>query len=144
MSIDKSFDSVGSLWKYVTKLEKASGSSGYVVFRCNYCEKVFKGSYSRVKAHILELPNYGIQSCVKVVDEYRMEMQQLEDVFEESLQRAKKPKLVSLPIDSACSPNLIPSESSIDTIQPFLFSSEKRGLGILFWRRLLTINVESN
>ena len=38
------------LYKYVTKLEKASVGGGNVAFRCNYCEKTFKGSYSRVKA----------------------------------------------------------------------------------------------
>ena len=83
---------------------------------------------------MLKQPNYGIQSCVKVVDEYRMEMQRLEDVFEESLQRVKKPKLVSLPIDSTRSPNLIPSESSTATSQPLLlllllFFNRKKGFG---------------
>ena len=31
------------LWKYVTKLEKASVGGGNVAFRRNYCEKTFKG-----------------------------------------------------------------------------------------------------
>ena len=45
------------LWKYVTKLEKASGSgiSGNTSFKCNYCGMVFIGSYSRVKAHLFKL-----------------------------------------------------------------------------------------
>ena len=30
---------------------------------------------SRVKAHMLKLPNFGIKACVKVVDEYHNEMQ---------------------------------------------------------------------
>ena len=59
------------LWKYVTRLEKASvGGGGNVSFKCNYCEKTFKGSYSRVKAHLLKLSNFGIQPCAKVGDEY--------------------------------------------------------------------------
>ena len=58
------------LWKYVTKLEKASVGGRNVAFRCNYCEKTFKGSYSRVKAHLLKLSKFGIQPCVKVGDEY--------------------------------------------------------------------------
>ena len=45
---EKSTESTAPLWKYVTKLEKASVGGGNVVFRCNYCEKTFKGSYSRV------------------------------------------------------------------------------------------------
>ena len=58
------------LWKYVTKLEKARVGGGNLVFRCNYCEKTFKGSYLRVKAHLLKLSKFGIQPCAKVGDEY--------------------------------------------------------------------------
>ena len=69
-------------------------------------------------------------------------MQKLEDAYEESSRRLKKPKLVSLPTDSPTSPNLDSRESSIATSHPFF--QKKKGLGILLWRRLLTINVESN
>ena len=58
------------LWKYVTKLEKASVGGGNVAFRCNYCEKTFKGSYSRVNAHLLKLSKFGIQPCAKIGDDY--------------------------------------------------------------------------
>ncbi|XP_075640207.1 uncharacterized protein LOC142611947 [Castanea sativa] len=112
---EKSTKSTAPLWKYVTKLEKASGGVGNVTFRCNYCEKTFKGSYSRVKAHMLKLPNFGIQACAKVGDEYLNEMQKLEDAYEESMRRPMKPKLVSLPTDSASSPDLGPSEDSLIT-----------------------------
>ena len=105
-------------------------------------KKTFKGSYSRVKAHLLKLPKFGIQACAKVGDEYQNEMQKLEDVFEESSRRLKKPKLVSLPTDSPTSPNLGSRESSIATNHPFF--PKKKGLGILLWIGLLTINVESN
>ena len=67
---EKSTEEVVPLWKYVTKLEKASVGGGNVAFKCNYCEKTFKGSYSRVKAHLLKLSNFGIQPCAKVGDEY--------------------------------------------------------------------------
>ena len=53
-------------------------------------------------------------------------MQKLEDAFKESSRRLKKPKLVSLLIDSAHIPNLIPNESSIATSQPFFF--QKKGV----------------
>ena len=69
-------------------------------------------------------------------------MQKLEDAYEESSRRLKKPKLVSLPTDSPTSPNLGSRESSTTTSHPFFF--KKKGLGILLWRGLLTINVESN
>ena len=127
------------LYKYVTKLEKASVGGGNVAFRCNYCEKTFKGSYSRVKAHMLKLSysrvkahmlklsKFGIQPCAKVEDEYQNEMQKLENAYEESLRRLKKPKLVSLPTDSPTSPNLGHIESSIATSHPFF--QKKRGVG---------------
>ncbi|XP_050241414.1 uncharacterized protein LOC126690352 [Quercus robur] len=103
------------LWKYVTRLEKASVGGENVSFKCNYYEKTFKGSYSRVKSHLLKLPKFGIQACAKVGDEYQNEMQKLEDVFEESSRKLKKPKLVSLPTDSPTSHNLGSRESSTAT-----------------------------
>ncbi|KAL0005902.1 hypothetical protein SO802_013463 [Lithocarpus litseifolius] len=118
---------VAPLWKYVTKLEKASVGGGNVAFRCNYCEKTFKGSYSRVKAHLLKLSNFGIQPCAKVGDEYQNEMQKLEDAYEESSRRLKKPKLVSLPTDSPTSPYLGSNESSTATSHPFF--QKKKGVG---------------
>ncbi|KAM1220124.1 hypothetical protein PS1_047567 [Malus domestica] len=39
----------GTLWKYVKKLERVENGRGGSVFQCNYCQKIFKGSYSRVK-----------------------------------------------------------------------------------------------
>ena len=124
---EKLTESAAPLWKYVTKLEKASVGGENVAFRCNYCEKTFKGSYSRVKTHLLKLSNFGIQACAKVGDEYQNEMQKLEDAYEESLCRLKKPKLVSLPTDSPTSPNLGHSESSIATSYPFF--QRKKGVG---------------
>ena len=112
------------LWKYVIGLEKASVGGGNVSFQCNYCEKNFKESYSRVKAHLLKLPKFGIQACAKVGDEYYDEMQKLEDAFEESSR--KKPKLVSLPIDSYTSPKLGNRESITATSHP-IFPKKKRG-----------------
>ena len=37
---EKSAESV-ALWKYVTKLEKATVGGENVTFKCNYCEKIF-------------------------------------------------------------------------------------------------------
>ena len=45
--------STSLLWKYVTKLEKASDSDGNIVFRCKYYDN-FKGSYLWVKTPLLE------------------------------------------------------------------------------------------
>ena len=123
---EKSTEIAAPLWKYVTKLEKAAAASGNVTFRCNYCEKNFKGSYSRVKVHLLKLSKFGIQPCAKVGNEYQNEIQKLEDAYEESSRRLKKPKLVSLPIDSPTSPNL-GSRESIVQLQVIHFFHKKKG-----------------
>ena len=49
----------------------------------------------------------------------------------------------SLPTNSPTSHNLGSRESSTATSHPF-FPKKKKGLGILLWRGLLTINVETN
>lgn len=41
------------LWAYVTKLEKLAGAGGCWNFKCNLCGETRKGSYSRVRAHLL-------------------------------------------------------------------------------------------
>ena len=80
-----------------------------------------------MKAHLLKLSNFGIQACAKVGDEYQNEMQKLEDAYEESSRRLKKPKLVSLPTDSPTSPNFGSRESITATSHPFF--SKKKGVG---------------
>ena len=57
------------LWKYVKKLERVEIGRGCTVFQCNYCQKIFRGSYSRVKYHLLKMSGNGIISCNKVTDE---------------------------------------------------------------------------
>ena len=87
-----------------------------------------------MKAHLLKLSNFGIQPCVKVGDKYQNEMQKLEDAYEESSHRLKKPRLVSLPSDSPTSPNLgpinrSPIESSVATSNPFFQKKKNLQLG---------------
>ena len=77
--------------------------------------------------HLLKLSNFGIQACAKVGDEYQNEMQKLEDAYEESLRRLKKPKLVSLPTNSPTSLNLGHTESRTATSHPFF--QRKKGVG---------------
>ena len=66
-------------WKYVTKVEKPPGASvksgGNTYFKCNYCGIVYMGSYSRVKAHLLQISGKGIKACLKVTPSHRLEMQ---------------------------------------------------------------------
>ena len=80
---------------------------------------------------MLKLSNFRIQPCVKVGDEYQNEMQKLENAYEESSHRLKKPRLVSLPSNSPTSPNLgpinrSPIESSTATSNPFFQEKKKK------------------
>ena len=56
-------DDNAPLWVYVTKIEKSSGGGGNMSFKCNYCQEIYKGSYSKVKAHLLRIVNVGIKGC---------------------------------------------------------------------------------
>ena len=93
------------LWQYVTKVEKSAGasikSSGNTYFKCNYCDIVFIGSYSRVKAHLLQISGKGIRACVKVSKSHRLEMQRMHDQVEndklEREQRSRIPLPAPLP-----------------------------------------------
>ena len=71
------------LWQYVNKVEKPPGSTvksgGNKHFKCNYCDVIFLGSYSRVKAHLLKIPNKCIRSCPKVTPSHRLEIQRMHD-----------------------------------------------------------------
>jgi hypothetical protein len=53
------------LWRYVTKLKQMGGGGGSWEWKCNLCksEKTFKGSYTRVKAHILHEGVKGVDVC---------------------------------------------------------------------------------
>ena len=66
----------GLLWKYVTKLEKPTGSTsksgGNTHFKCNYCDGTFVGSYSRVKVYLLKISGKGIKACMKVTSSHRL------------------------------------------------------------------------
>ena len=68
----------GPFWQYVTKLEKppssASKSGGNTHFKCNYCDGIFRRSYSRVKAHLLQISGKGIRACKNVTLGHRLEM----------------------------------------------------------------------
>ena len=74
------------LWQYVTKVEKSPGASvksgGNTYFKCNYCGIVYMRSYSRVKAHLLQISGKGIKACLKVTKSHKLEMQRMHDQVE--------------------------------------------------------------
>ena len=74
------------LWQYVTKVEKPLGvtvkKGGNTYFKRNYCDVVYLGSYSKVKAHLLQIVNKSIKACPNVTSSHRQEMQRMHDQVE--------------------------------------------------------------
>ncbi|KAM3276709.1 hypothetical protein ACQJBY_044855 [Aegilops geniculata] len=65
------------LWACVQKLvpEEANGDGAVVAsgsrggnskFRCNFCKKIYPGSYSRVKPHLLQITKKDVATCDKI------------------------------------------------------------------------------
>ena len=80
------------------KVEKPPGSTiksgGNTYFKCNYCGGIFLGSYSRVKVHLLKIPNKGIRACLKVTPSHRLEMQRMHDQIEnDKLEREERGRI---------------------------------------------------
>ena len=55
------------LWRHVTKLQKCGGGGSWE-WRCTLCNNTYKGSYPRVKAHMLHVGGQGILGCTKTSD----------------------------------------------------------------------------
>ena len=84
------------LWNYVTRLDKTARGGGNWEFQCKFCNAIFKGSYTRVKAHLMKLTGKGISVCKKVTNKNLVEMQNAID--EAELNRVNsQPKKVPLP-----------------------------------------------
>ncbi|KAG6479762.1 hypothetical protein ZIOFF_063236 [Zingiber officinale] len=128
-------DDYSPLWKFVTEVEKGVGG-GNVTWSCNICTKVCKGSYSRVKAHLLKQKGAGIAGCTTVTMDQMKRMQQLVDDAE-LRKKNSKPKEVSLPLSSVSS-NMA-SKSSFSG--PDELHSE---IARLFYTRGLSFNVARN
>ncbi|KAH1232682.1 hypothetical protein GmHk_09G025276 [Glycine max] len=86
-------DDHAPLWSFVTIKEKIGDGGGNRLWSCNFCEKVVKSSYSRVKAHLLRICGSEIATCPKVTDAYLVD---LRSVCEEAENRLKS-KNVPLP-----------------------------------------------
>ncbi|XP_048139360.1 uncharacterized protein LOC115735362 isoform X2 [Rhodamnia argentea] len=67
------------LWRYITKLANHSDAGGNLSWKCNFCEKDFKSSYTRVRAHLLMISGKGIGKCGKVEKEDLLEMERLDE-----------------------------------------------------------------
>ena len=58
-------DDNAPLWRFITREAKLGKGGGNVVFLCNFCRQLYKGSYYRVKAHLLKLKGSGLHLILK-------------------------------------------------------------------------------
>ncbi|KAG6534868.1 hypothetical protein ZIOFF_008774 [Zingiber officinale] len=132
-SEQEDIDDYSPMWKFVTKVEKAVGG-GNVTWSCNICTKVCKGSYLRVKAHLLKQKGAGIAGCTAVTMDQMKRMQQLVDDAE-LRKKNSKPKEVSLPSSSAssnmASKSSFSGPSPLQNDDPTLTKKRKGQLGPL-------------
>ncbi|XP_027342768.1 uncharacterized protein LOC113855350 [Abrus precatorius] len=87
-----SIEGENPLWGYVTLLQSKKDGRGNASWSCNFCQRTYKGSYFRVKSHLLKERGHGIATCLSVTDEYLQEMKQLER------EASKKSKFVDVPL----------------------------------------------
>ncbi|KAK9006333.1 hypothetical protein V6N11_035374 [Hibiscus sabdariffa] len=85
------------LWE--TELEKWETVGGTWNFRCNICGDTHSESYTRIKAHLLQISGEGVPICKKVTRSQKLEMVRLVEEWEnKNEQRAIKE--VTLPCQS--------------------------------------------
>ncbi|XP_037433016.1 uncharacterized protein LOC119300034 [Triticum dicoccoides] len=87
------------LWRYVQTLENTGkGKGGNKRSMCRLCEYVINGSYSRVKAHLLKIPNMGVSSCQKVTVDVLVQLKG-EQERADALIESNKPREIPLPTE---------------------------------------------
>ncbi|XP_044369483.1 uncharacterized protein [Triticum aestivum] len=87
------------LWRYVQTLENTrKGKGGNKRSMCRLCEYVINGSYSRVKAHLLKIPNMGVSSCQKVTVDVLVQLKG-EQKRADALIESNKPREIPLPTE---------------------------------------------
>ena len=91
-------DDNAPLWRYVTREAKLGKGGGNVAFQCNFCRQIYKGSYYRVKAHLLKIKGAVVASCTKVTNENLVEMRR---VVEEAEQRVKLSNIKQVPLPTS-------------------------------------------
>ncbi|XP_022894492.1 uncharacterized protein LOC111408894 isoform X2 [Olea europaea var. sylvestris] len=93
------------LWNHVKVLTVALSGGGNRTWSCNYCNKKVTGSYTKVKAHLLKLPNQGVECCKVITDDIhqsiKREHKQVErKKLQDEINERKRAEYVSLPSDS--------------------------------------------
>ncbi|MFV0960810.1 hypothetical protein QML37_31415, partial [Klebsiella pneumoniae] len=77
------------LWKEIEVITKPLRGGGNVKFVCSHCMKEFTGSYTRVKAHLLKLPGYGVKACKNMPAYQAQELKSLQEHADEMISQKK-------------------------------------------------------
>jgi hypothetical protein len=93
----ESMDPKCPLWRHVNKIKGSNLFGGNVKLECKFCEKVITGSYSRVRAHLLKIPNCGVNICKKMTVPI-LEQLQKEVAEAEAIVNAHQPNNIPLPM----------------------------------------------
>lgn len=104
-------DEKNPLWRYVTKIERLGVGGGNCKWVCNFCNQEKQGTYTRVRAHLLQITGNGISTCKEVGMDSISEMRKMEGILAQEA-FSSQPKKVSLP-STTRNPLSQPSGSSI-------------------------------
>ena len=83
-------DETKSLWRYVSKLRKSPIGGGNNMIKCRLCDFSFNGSYTRVRAHLLQIKGEGVRSCPKVSLSKLFELKKLDNQATLKIKMSKK------------------------------------------------------
>jgi hypothetical protein len=91
----ESMDPKCPIWRHVNKIKGSNPFGGNTKSECKFCEKVITGSYTRVRAHLLKIPNCGVSICKKVTIPI-LEQLQKEVAEAEAIVNAHQPNNIPL------------------------------------------------
>jgi len=124
------------LWNHVVLLEKAA-AGGNAVWRCKYYKLEYKGSYSRIKSHLLRISGGGIKICTAVdkfiLAQLKSEVAEAADEIERS-----KAKVIPLPVENVDASNSMRNKRQRSSALEKAFDMETRNqldaiIGRLFY-----------
>lgn len=113
------------LWRFVTKLGKLNEGGGNVSFMCNFCQKQIKGSYSRVRGHLLKIPNFGVKGCSRLTIAQVVEMARLDEEATKHIEDAQA-KTIHVPCSMSSSSYASSHSTSIDALNQSSYGAKKR------------------
>ncbi|XP_047309896.1 uncharacterized protein LOC124913349 [Impatiens glandulifera] len=129
------------LWKHVTKLVKMKERGGNMKIKCNFYNLEFTGSYSRVKAHLLQIKGEGVSVCPRVTTNILLQLRrEMADVEERKRQVViPLPPLSYALLDSAWGgAEMLPKQGSkrraVDKNSPINKAFNQEGLPFHFAR----------